>query len=343
MLQSPKSSTRKMTRNLPKIYIGLAWALLIIGAVISIVFLVINCSNSEISSSFDYETTGQFGDYIGGVVGTVFALAGTIFVFASFVQQQHRNTEESFERNYYEMLQVHEDIVSEMTYGDKRSRDIFPVAIEQLHRIYDATSVQLEEVRNRAGDGTLQVEGITCEEVTRYLQQRDLKVLTILISVGVLYYGSDNFYLSSKEDDPLRVISDEVKDNLPNFGYEPMDNVLGHYYRQMYHTVKYVVKSKWLSEDERYEYVKQLRAQLSDYEQIMLYYNSMSINGFAWSLSESGTTIEKMSLIGRFRLIKNIPYHYDYFFRHPSEMYAKEVETWRKKGKLFFENEIYTM
>lgn len=332
-----------MARKHPNIYIGLSWLLLIIGAIISVGFLVINYSNSEFSSDFDYEATGQFGDYFGGVVGTVFALAGTILVFASFVQQQRRNTLESFERNYYEMLRVHEDIVREMNYEEKKSRDVFPIAIERLRKIYLETLQQLTEVERKAKNGTLNLKGFTNDNIAHFIHENGKETMAIIISVGILYYGSGEFFLSSPSDEALEAITNEVKDNLPDFGYEPMDNVLGHYYRQMYHTVKYVLQPKWLTEEERYGYVKLLRAQMSDYEQMMLYYNSLSINGFAWKRSKSKTEIEKMSLIARFRLIKNIPYHYDYFYFHPSDLFVLEKEAWKKNGKLFFENEIYTM
>lgn len=332
-----------MARKHPNIYIGLSWILLFIGAAISVGFLIINCTNCEFSSDFDYEATGQFGDYIGGVVGTVFALAGTILVFASFVQQQHRNTLESFERNYYEMLRVHEDIVREMNYEGKRSREIFPIAIEHLRIIYLETLQQLTEVERKAKSGTLNLEGFTNDNIVHFIHDSGIDNMAMIISVGILYYGSDQYFLQSRRDAALEAITKEVKDNLADFGYEPMDNVLGHYFRQMYHTVKYVLQPKWLTEEDRYGYVKLLRAQLSDYEQMMLYYNSLSINGFAWKRSKSKTEIEKMSLIARFRLIKNIPYHYDYFYSHPADLYGLEKEAWNKKGKLFFENEIYTM
>ena len=196
---------------------------------------------------------------------------------------------------------------------------------------------------NTGRGGTLNLKGFTNDNIAHFIHENGKETMAIIISVGILYYGSGEFFLSSPSDEALEAITNEVKDNLPDFGYEPMDNVLGHYYRQMYHTVKYVLQPKWLTEEERYGYVKLLRAQMSDYEQMMLYYNSLSINGFAWKRSKSKTEIEKMSLIARFRLIKNIPYHYDYFYFHPSDLFVLEKEAWKKNGKLFFENEIYTM
>ena len=329
-----------MVRALPKLYLTLAWTLLIIGAVIALSFIALNSANYEIGKDFDYGKTGQFGDYIGGVVGTVFALAGTILVFASFVQQQHRNTIESFEKNYFEMLRVHEDIVRGITYEDKTSRDVFPLALDHLRDYYTSALEELNLIKTLLEAGDLDKDK---PAFIQFYKERDIEVVVMFLSMGILYYGTEKFSLTLKDGDPLRVISERVAANIPNYGYEPMGNILGHYYRQMYQTVNYVLKTEWLSEDERYDYVKLLRAQLSDYEQMMLYYNSMSINGSSWRDAQSHTEIEKMSLIGRFCLIKNIPYHYDYFFRHPSKMYEEEKKAWKAKGKDFFENEVYVM
>ena len=332
-----------MNRNITSLYIGLAWALLILGGIVAVWFLVLCNANYSIGYDFNFEETGQFGDYIGGVVGTVFALAGTILVFASFVQQQHRNTIESFEKNYFEMLRVHEDIVREMSYNGKHSREIFTIALDQLRRIYNSAESSLTNIKVKAAANQLRAEGANDEDIYNFLENGDTKVVAIMISVGVLYYGKNDFYLSSDNDKVLNAISKLVIAEQPDYGFEPMDNVLGHYYRQMYHTVKYVLKSTWLKEGERYDYVKLLRAQLSDYEQIMLFYNAFSVSGYAWRASKSRNKIPEMSLIARFRLIKNIPYHYPYFFHHPGELFKEENDVWKSKGKMFFENEIYTM
>ena len=332
-----------MKREVSVYYIVVAWVLLIVGGGISIGFLVLNSANYTIGEDFNYEKTGQFGDYIGGVVGTVFALAGTILVFASFKQQQQRNTIESFEKNYFEMIRVHEDIVKDMNYGGKSSRDVFTLAIEQLRRIYNIICSKVGEIKKLSTSGNLHDVEISNQAIADFLNKMDNKILANFFSVGFLYYGKDKFFLSSNSNDPLSVISTLVKQDMPDLGYEPMSNVLGHYYRQMYQTVQYVVKADWLEENERYSYVKLLRSQLSDDEQVMLFYNSMSVNGHAWMESKSDTIIKDMNLISRFRLIKNIPYHNDYFFMHPKEIFHKEAEAWKEKGKQFFENEIYTI
>lgn len=333
-----------MLNNPPIRYSLLAWTLLVIGAIISIVHLIFTaCSGYCIGTDFDFEKTGQYGDYVGGVVGTIFALAGTILVYASFVNQQRRNTIESFEFTYFEMLKIHEDIVKDMNYKGKKSREVFPEAISELRNLFESVLAVLEDIKLKSKAHKIHNPNVADETLYKYLDDMDIPHMASVMSVGYLYYGIDDYYLTSKSEAPLYVVNELVKKELNTIEIDPIDNVLGHYYRQMFQIVKYVANTTWLSEAKKYDYIKMLRSQLSDYEQMMLFYNSLSVNGNSWREPYPESTIEKMGYIARFRLIKNIPFHYKYFGNHPQRYFATEIEAWKAKGVLFFENEIYRM
>lgn len=97
----------------------IAWTFMIIGTIIICLFLR-KSSLDGFSLSFllptDYASTGQFGDFIGGVVGTFFALAGTLLIFLSFYQQAKENKRIAFESMFFEMIRLHRDNVTEMRY-----------------------------------------------------------------------------------------------------------------------------------------------------------------------------------------------------------------------------------
>lgn len=333
-----------MLNNHPNRYSLIAWILLVLGAIISLFHLILTLGSGYcIGAGYDFEKTGQFGDYVGGVVGTIFALAGTILVYASFVNQQRRNTIESFELTYFEMLKVHEDIVKDMSYKDKKSREIFPIAISSLKNIYESVFAILEDTKEKAKLHKIHNPHVTDDVLYKYLDGMDLPYMATVLSVGYLYYGAEEYYLTSKNDDPLYTVNELVKNKIRLIPIVPIDNVFGHYYRQMYQIVKYVANTKWLDEKKKYNYIKMLRSQLSDYEQMMLFYNSLSVNGNNWREPYPESTIEKMGFIARFRLIKNIPFHFDYFGNHPQKCFTTEIEAWKAKGIMFFENEIYKM
>jgi hypothetical protein len=79
---------------------------------------------------------------------------------------------------------------------------------------------------------------------------------------------------------------------------------LGHYYRHLFQSYKYLNEEKELSKDEKYYYGKTFRAQLSTYEQALLFVNSVSSLGMSWEFTSKEPN---KNLITKYNLIKNLP------------------------------------
>lgn len=124
------------------------------------------------------------------------------------------------------------------------------------------------------------------------------------------------------------------------------DNVLGHYYRQMLQIVKFISEgsSRMFTEKQKYEYVKLLRSQMCNSEQVLFYYNSTSVWGKAWR-EKHRYNIEDVSTWGyiiRFRLIKNIPSNFPFVGFNPNQYYNDDINKWEAKyGKNFFETDLF--
>ncbi|WP_298717098.1 putative phage abortive infection protein, partial [Chitinophaga sp.] len=92
---------------------------------------------------------------------------------------------------------------------------------------------------------------------------------------------------------------------------------LGHYFRHLFQTVKYVDEQPFLKYKDKYGYIKTLRAQLSTYEQALLFLNSLSIIGRIWEYSPEYKksnlklidSVRKLNkqFITKYNLIKNLP------------------------------------
>lgn len=57
---------------------------------------------------------------------------------------------------------------------------------------------------------------------------------------------------------------------------------LSHYFRHLFMMIEYVHKQDFLDYDQKYEYVRQIRAQLSNHEQLLIFYNALSVFGRPW-------------------------------------------------------------
>ncbi len=102
-----------------KTILRLAWILIGVGTVISLYFAYSTYSDGFTfrgDAKIDFPITGQFGDFVGGVVGTVFALAGTLLIYLSFKEQTSQNVKEGFENTFFELVSIHRDNVNQLTY-----------------------------------------------------------------------------------------------------------------------------------------------------------------------------------------------------------------------------------
>ena len=96
--------------------------------------------------------------------------------------------------------------------------------------------------------------------------------------------------------------------NLPNNNafdkyYNGHQNNLAHYFRHLYMIIRYLNEQDSLNYDDKWEYSKLLRTQLSNHEQELFFLNSISIVGRDWEFSK---TDENEKLITKYDLIKNI-------------------------------------
>ena len=102
----------------------------------------------------------------------------------------------------------------------------------------------------------------------------------------------------------------------PYSGHMP---VLGHYYRHLYQTVSYVVKQdeKLITHEDKLEYLRTLRAQLTDHEQVLLYYNAIVDFGEEWIIN---------SFFTKYKMIRNLPLPLADFGIKPQDKFAIELE-----------------
>ena len=369
----------------------LAWFFIIIGGLISVYFFVSTSIDDYWIwgiNRIDFTTTGQFGDFVGGVVGTIFALAGTLLIFLSFYEQTSQNKREAFESAFFEMIHLHRENIGEMNYmkfdvnsremQTSENRKVFMVIFGEFLECY-------REVKRFSNSKNVEdyILPRHREHLEKLIKNNNPKIdiieLAIIdIAYNIVFFGIgdegeivlrhsfqkryNHFYfyglirymkLKPKRENVVRWKKWETlfamnyrdfkrvnqefynyrkhlsKDLLSAEAIELVYEIefvkyygghqhrLGHYFRHLFQTYKYLNYHPDLDDKEKYFYGKTLRAQLSTYEQALLFINSISNLGMKWEFSpeidlESTTEndIKKSKLITRYNLIKNLPgYH----------------------------------
>lgn len=136
-----------------------------------------------------------------------------------------------------------------------------------------------------------------------------------------------------KKHPKLKILNDEIGELEYTARYKPFSGHianLGHYYRHLFQTVKFVDQLTYLDPDDKIKYIKNLRAQLSSHEQLLLYYNSLSKFGQAWN-------DPKNNFIVKYRMIKNIPLPLAGFGIKPENKYKTDIAGLKANGDELFE------
>lgn len=85
--------------------------------------------NYELQNPTDMSSTGQVGDFIGGIVGTIFSLAGFLILILTLNEQTKFAYKERFESKFFDLLKLHRENIQEMQSESKNGR-------KELHDIF---------------------------------------------------------------------------------------------------------------------------------------------------------------------------------------------------------------
>lgn len=261
IVEFPNMSSRSKSNNLTKWLVRFGLVGLAAIVVPPILYFCFLGFGGKISDRQD--VWGQFGDFVGGVTNpTISFLAYLALLTTIYLQSQMHLREQDWGR--YTSLET-----SFFTLLDTFTRHVDAMDVNVFG--YRVSSASLFE-RNSGQDQTPSVRGKDCfVEIFKHLIEQEYN------TSGTVPRDRRHIH-----DVYIRV-------------YKKYSNDLGHYYRLFYNIVRYV--HEYETEDQvRGRLIRLLRAQLSDYELGLLFYNG---------LSEFGQRLKP--LIERYSLLDNLP------------------------------------
>lgn len=216
--------------------------------------LLTSNSSSYLNSEINY---GLNGDAF-GVINPFIAFLAAILTFIAFLTQYmanrrmvQDNKKQQIERQFYEMLRIHQENIQnfhiltfDMAYAgfrEVKSREVFRILNAEFNHIFQNTT-------NNNGK----------EEHFRDVYQ-------------IFFFGKNSF-------------SEDLQEELNEIGIKqsivpPSEFATGHvflfdhYYRHLYCMVRFIAKSKLFSDNEKKDFLKIIRAQMTPDEQALLLYN----------------------------------------------------------------------
>lgn len=272
---------------------------ILVGVIIIHVFLLFQAfSGNELNSA----NASEFGSFIGGYMGTLFALVSVIFLYTTLRDQRRTSEIEKFETRFFELIRLHRDNVQEITLKTQNGKKIFVLFIREFREI-------MKIVKDVFKNDKLEKKQII-----------EISYLTFFYGIGPNSSRILKKSLSDYDKTKVKKLTEELQSQKKEvkkerkFNYVPFEghqSRLGHYYRHLFQSIAYC-HNKTIDID-KYEYIKLIRAQLSNHEQALLLLNSISKLGKPW---------KDENLIKTYRLIKNIP---EDFFDPEKEIDIKEL------------------
>lgn len=291
------------------------------------------------SLSDNYYSPSDIGDTIGGIISPLVAIIAALFTYMAFYVQYEANMKqrndiaiERFESKFYKLLEFHNSYSTDIQLGNKlKGKRVFIAMYNELRLLNYIVDNHLHNVysERQIYEITYQLFFFGTGSNHRILL-RDLNNKLIEQS---LLDSIENFKLNSRSDpngnrntgiNRNRItVTNPFKNpttlaRIPTYTYFDGHLVrLSHYYRNLFQIVKLVDEAKCFdTKDEynqKYHYLSILRAQLSVYEQALLYFNACSVMGEDWGLYKG----DNRCLLIKYCLIRSMPISFTNFFSTP--------------------------
>lgn len=221
------------------------------------------------------QARGLFGDKFGSINALFSGLAFAGIILTLLLQRRELSesrrevSHQQFDNTFFSLLRLHVDITSKLShYGNdgrkaffslyeriKFSNEFFPVFLA-------LQKIEKERIRNLKDHPD--IDAINYPE----LSSSDISNVAFALKDGVRAIDG---YLDGDVVMHERIISEAYG----KVAVQSIDD-FAHYYRNLYHILRFVDQSNLIKDKERIEYIKFVRAQLSDVELVTIFYNSLT-------------------------------------------------------------------
>ena len=235
---------------------------------------------------------GQWGDYIGGIWGTVLSLGGLIALIATLAINRRSDQRNSTLTILSELLKTHDQIISAWDGGYLTNKGAPARFLSEFYSLYALTKKINETRRSWSVDDMIDI----AYTFTYYGPNSHA-------DDALVHYGNDLIKIIHDHIPPLRRAG---KGEFKGFQLQ-----LAHYMRNLFAAYSTIHRSK-LPKNQRKALGKIVRAKLSNYEQSLLTLNIISHVGRSWELD---------GLVTAYKPITNVPKN---FFSFDDDFNLKE-------------------
>lgn len=272
------------------------------------------------NGTIDQEKAADFGSFVSGYIGTFFLLISIVILILSLSSQKKSSQLQQFETKFLDLLKLHRENVSELKLNNKEQRNVFVILRNEFQDLYEIVKELYEDIDDKKNRSKANITYIilffglgetSTPMVKSLLSNYNNQMIDKIIAKVELYR-------KEKGSAELKYLKKFRLDNY--YPFNGHQSRLAHYFRHLFQTIKYIDNQDFLTTVEKKHYAKTLRAQLSNHELAIFFYNSISILGKEWSENK------ETDFIKEYELIKNLPLEGFTFDLNPEDYYDQDYE-----------------
>lgn len=241
----------------------------------------------------DHYSTIEISEVKISDLGTILAgcasVSSALWLWLNFMSQDMSEQKRTVENHFYRMLEIARDNTASMKSKDKEGRYVFKQIFDDFNKIYKIISSHYDyKVVN------------DCHKITLswlvIFYGMDMSIRESLVSAINNYCDKSNIKQTFFDDkynfkiielQQISIKNKKINKYLPKplrnwLEFDGYQNLLAHYFRHLFQVVQYVNKQTIINYEEKYHYMRTLRAQLNTFELIVLFYNCFSPYGKEW-------------------------------------------------------------
>lgn len=241
----------------------------------------------NLTNDFNTDKISGFGDFIGGIIGSLWSLAGVILFYVALTEQRidikinrdalnaqvkalNQQIKE-FELQRTELGETRKVFVEQgETLRVQRFENTFFQLVNLHHEIID----KLNFDRKNQYSGSIEIEkrGVISNAVI------DLNGRIVLKNVIDKADGFGGLIREPNLPTNKNEAEERLCDAYKEFYFDDYKQLLSHYYRNIYHIFKFIFTTTLIMDDKKQFYASIVRAQLSSDELLLIAYNSIMPN-----------------------------------------------------------------
>lgn len=270
------------------------------------------------------EKIAQIGDFIGGIAGSVWALAGVLLFYLALKEQRKdiKINQRTLETQVTALNQQIDEFRLQ-TNEFKQTREVFEEQSKTLRiQRFENTFFQLLHVYQElidklsvdVNEGFFEMPDIKeyeKAEVFEYCVRKLNKSFDLTIN-----YDKDGKKVE-RTIDSYSLAYEFLERGYMKFYFKDLKQILSHYYRTVYHIFKFILLSDLIAEEKKQFYASIVRAQLSSDELYLILYNSL--------IQDMGKP-KFLFLIKKFDILQNFDLDLISDYKYHVEICQNEIE-----------------